>query len=187
MSASAPQPARLVSQVDEALRQRVLRPYLPHCRYVQKARLSHGSERRLPQSSDPDSWLRLDAECGIDDVCYIEATGHFNAVELNITYNQMLYLCLADSLRRGLLPAPAWSLDDFFRHQLPDVLIAEYSARFRRPMQSHRFRCWMAIESVLLRPHRNMALMKTRCGGSNDGVDACEAQVTIALVDWPSA
>lgn len=181
------QPNRLISSLSPDLIQRVLQPYLPASRFVQSARLDRPRQQRLPQSDDPDSWLRLDVDCVIDQPCYIEATGHFNAVELNITYNQMIYLCLAEALRLELLPQPAWSFEEFFEHQLPDVLIVDYQARFKRPMQSARYKAWMMIESVQVRPRRKMMLLKTRCAATDDGNDKNEAQVSIALAHWPSA
>jgi len=181
------QPNRLVSSLSSELIERVLQPYLPASRFVQSARLDRPRHARLPQSDDPDSWLRLDVQCAIDAPCYIEATGHFNAVELNITYNQMIYLCLAEALRLRLFPQPAWSLEDFFKAQLPHVLIVDYQARFRRPMMSARYSSWLMIESVQARPKRNLLLLKTRCAATDDGNDKNEAQVSIALVDWPSA
>lgn len=192
MTGALPHPAaaRVEAPLARSLTELVLRPYLPHCRYVHTARLTRPAAPRLPTQGDPASWLRLDAECGIDASCYIESTGHFNAVELNITYNQMLYLCVAAALQQRALPAPAWSFDEFLHHQLPDVLIADYQARFRQPMRSHRYRGWVEVTAAIARPQRNLVLLKTRSGcsdGDRNGPDACEATVTIAMVHWPSA
>lgn len=182
------QPTRLAVTLSQELCARVLAPYKPHCRYVHRAELSHARDGRTPQPDDPGSWIRLDAECGITEPCYIEATGHFNAVEYNITYNQMLYLGLAELTRLRLLPELRnWNLDDFFRHQLPDVLIANYNARFRRPMKSQAFRGWVAFCGVTTRPQRNLLMVSTRSGCSTAAGGSCEAEVTIALVNWQSA
>ena len=181
-----PQPERVVSAIADDLRERVLRPYLPVSRYVRRARLERPMHSALPRSNAPASWLRLDADCTIQAPCYIESTGHFNAVELNITYNQMLYLCLAESMRLGLFGKPAWSLEQFFQAQLPNVLITDYQAKFRRPMTSAKFSSWFMLESVQVNTKRRRAMLKTRCGASNDGTDANEAHVTVALVDWPT-
>lgn len=181
------QPNRLISTLSNELLERVLRPYLPAGRLIQSARLERPRHARLPQTNDPDSWLRLDSQCAVAAPCYIEATGHFNAIELNLTYNQMLYLCLAEALRLDLFPKPAWSFEHFFKAQLPNVLIVDYQARFRRQMMSARYQSWLMIESIQVRPQRSLVLLKTRCAASNDCNDANEAQVIIALTDWPSA
>ena len=172
--------------LSEGTLKRVLAPYLPDCRYVKSALLVPNNGQR-PKHDAPATWLRLEAECAIESSCYIESTGHFNAVELNITYNQLLYLCLAESLRLGLLPQPAWSFDDFFRHQLPNVLIGDYRSRFRRPMQSRYYTAWLEITAAQARDQRNLMRLKTRCGCTDSDRDACEAEVTIALLGWPSA
>jgi len=192
VTADAPRPGtgignRIVSPVPDDIRQRVLKPYLPVSRYVTSAQFERPRVAVLPASNRPETWLRLDAECAIKDPCYIESTGHFNAVELNITYNQMIYLCLAEISRLGAVPKPLWSLEDFFQAQLPNVLITDYQAQFRRQMNSARYSSWLMIESFEVKPRRNLALLKTRCAASNDGNDANEARVNIALVDWPSA
>jgi len=184
---TTPQRNRLVTSLSTELIERVLLPYLPASRLVQSAQLDRPRQTRMPESNDPDSWLRLDAQCAVTTPCYIEDTGHFNAVELNITYNQMLYLCLAETLRLGLIPKPAWDLEDFFKSQLPNVLIVDYQARFRRPMTSARYQSWLQIESIRVQGQRNRVRLQTRCAASNDGNDANEAQVSILLVDWPSA
>lgn len=180
--AFSPQP------LTEELRQRVLQPYKPDCRYVLGAVLSAAGNGASPRAADAATWIRIDAMCSIGDPCYIEPTGHINAVEFNITYNQMLYLGLAESVRRRLVPELAhWTMADFYRAQLPDVLIGDYHARFRRPMRAGRFRGWFSIIDVQPRPHRQLLLLRTRSGCSTDAGGECDAEVTIALVNWQPA
>jgi hypothetical protein len=184
---TVPQPWR-PEQLDDELRQRVLRPYKPHCRYVLEATLSQAGNGMTPRASEPSTWIRIDTQCTIAEPCYIEATGHLNAVEFNITYNQMLYLGLAETVRRRLVPELAhWGLDDFFRAQLPDVLIGDYHARFHRPMLAASFRGWLTIVEVKPRPQRNLLLLRTRAGCTTDAGGECEGEVTIALVNWHPA
>jgi hypothetical protein len=182
-----PDPVR-PEPLGEELRQKVLAPYKPDCRYVLAAAMTQAGNGRSPRTADPSSWVRMEAQCSIGDPCYIEPTGHFNAVEFNITYNQMLYLGMAEAVRRRLVPELAhWTLDDFYRAQLPDVLIGDYHARFRRPMRSGRFRGWFTIVEVLARPQRKLLLLHTRAGCTTDAGGECEAEVTIALVNWQPA
>ncbi len=185
---NAPTPESLAQPMDDALRLRVLAPYKPIARYVHRAVLSHRGNGGTPRAADPATWIRLDAECGFAASCYIESTGHLNAVECNITYNQMLYLGLAETVRQRLLPELRhWSLDDFFRAQLPDVLIADYHARFRRPMKAHRYGGWMAFVDVQARPSRKLLLLQTRAGFHDPDGGECSVDVTIALVNWQPA
>ena len=41
----------------------------------------------------------------IPESCYIDATGHLNSVEVNICYNQLLYVILAQSIASEVVPA----------------------------------------------------------------------------------
>jgi hypothetical protein len=175
-------------QIADDLRERVLAPYKPHCRYVQAAELTHPGDLRAPVDGEPESWIRLDARCGIEHSCYIDDTGHFNAVEFNITYNQMIYLCLAQTVASRLLPGRGgWDAEEFFRRQLLDVLIVDYHARFRRPMHSRSFQGFVAITGVNLRREKQMLLVQTRCGckGTPDG--EATGEVTLALMNWRPA
>ncbi|MBL8756425.1 MAG: hypothetical protein JNK15_24235 [Planctomycetes bacterium] len=172
----------------DALHARVLAPYKPDCRYVTRTVLTQSGNGHSPRTGDPTSWVRFANECFIGDPCYIAPTGHFNAVEFNITYNQMLYLGLAEAVRRRLVPELAhWTLDDFFRAQLPDVLIGEYHARFARPMRAGPFQGYFSIVEVRPRPQRRMLLLNTHAVCTTAAGGECEARVTIALVNWQPA
>lgn len=167
---------------DGGLLARVLRPYRAISRYVVAAELHHPAARRAPDPDDPSSWIAVAARCAVAESCYIDDTGHFNAVELNITYNQMLYAGLAAVARHGLLEAVPWDLEQFFAHQLPDVLIVEYHARFVRPLDPRAFRCRFEIREVLPKPHKQMALLRTACAARSAGEGAADAEVLVALL-----
>lgn len=176
------------SPLSEVLRAHVLQPYRPEARYVRHATLTQPGNGGTPKLAAPESWLRVDGSCGFAAPCYIEATGHLNAVEANITYNQLLYLTLAEAVRTQLLPELRhWTLDDFFRAQLPDVLIADYRAQFRRPMRSAAYHAWFTIVDVLPKPQRRLLLLQTRAGLHDAGLGACSIDATIALVNWQPA
>lgn len=115
---------------DRELLSLVLRPYRVHCQYLKTAVLE------VAQSQMPT----VSADLEIGESCYIDDTGHFNAVEFNICYNQLAYYLIAKSVQEGLLPAlRGWTLDDFWRAQLPDILITDFSSRFKRKMRGKRF------------------------------------------------
>jgi hypothetical protein len=115
---------------DRELLSRVLRPYREHCQYLKTAVLEV-AQNQMPTVS---------GELEIGESCYIDDTGHFNAVEFNICYNQLIYYLIAKSVQEGLLPAlRGWTLDDFWRAQLPDILITDFNSRFKRTMRGKRF------------------------------------------------
>lgn len=171
-------------RIEEALHRRVLEPYTPQSRYVVRAAMTQTGNGRCPRETDSSSWLRLDAECSIGDPVYIQPTGHFNAVEFNITYNQMLYLALAEAVHRRLLPDLAhWRIDDFFRAQLPDVLITDYHAKFQHPIRSGDYSGWFSILESTLVERRNMLFLRTAAGCSTPYGGQCEARCTIAILN----
>lgn len=185
MSAAMPDPTTPGPLLSEVLRARVLLPYKPEARYVHRAVLTNAGNGSSPRLAHPETWVRIDGTCGFDEPCYIAATGHFNAVEANITYNQLLYLAFAESVRQGLIPELRhWTLDDFFRAQLPDVLIAKYHADFRRPLRSASYAGWFTIVDVRAKPHRRMLLLQTRAGFHDATGGECSVDATIAVVNW---
>jgi hypothetical protein len=114
---------------DEELLTRVLRCYKPHCRYLQAMAVSTVDDR-----------VRGTAELAIGESCYIDDTGHLNAVEVNIAYNQMLYFVVAKAVQQRWGPIFAtWTMDDYWRRQLPDILITKLVSRFRWPVNPRRF------------------------------------------------
>src|ERR1041384_5399948 len=103
------QPGAAPARADDGLLAEVMRVYLPHCRYLKSAELAATPE------------LTAIGRFEIGDSCYIDDTGHFNAVEFNICYNQLAYYLIAKTVQEGLLPAfQGWNLDDFWRLQLPN-------------------------------------------------------------------
>jgi hypothetical protein len=114
---------------DAALLTRVLRCYKPHCRYLRSMTVTVA-----------DGVIRGRGELAIGESCYIDDTGHLNAVEVNIAYNQMLYYVVAKSVREQLGPIfSTWTMDDYWRRQLPDILITRLTSRFRRPVNPRHF------------------------------------------------
>ena len=127
---------------DEALLERVLRVYKPHCRYLESATVTAGGD-----PADEGGQVGVRGRFHIPESCYIDDTGHFNAVEFNICYNQMIYLLLAESVERRLMRSFAgWSLDDFWARQLADMFIVDFHSSFRRHMRGRRF--WGELDVV---------------------------------------
>ncbi|HEV3357738.1 MAG TPA: FcoT family thioesterase [Pseudonocardiaceae bacterium] len=124
--------ARPVSfPTDEELLARALRPYKQNCRYLKAMTISVDGN---------DGHVQGLAELAIGESCYIDDTGHLNAVEVNIAYNQMLYYLIATSVRQRLVGVFAdWSMAEFWRRQLPDILITRLTTRFRRPIDRSGF------------------------------------------------
>jgi hypothetical protein len=113
-----------------------LRVYHDHCRYLKSAWVDRS----------PDGHPRIVGALGISESCYIADTGHFNAVEFNISYNQLVYVLIAEVVARGWDDAfEGWSLEDFHRRQLPDILIHSFQSRFSAQMDRRTYlgRVWI--------------------------------------------
>ncbi|MFI2759037.1 FcoT family thioesterase [Streptomyces echinatus] len=163
---------------DEALLARVLQPYKEHCKYLLSADVTAREGR-------------IAARCAfaIPESCYIDDTGHLNSVEVNICYNQMMYYLVAKSVKEGLGTGFAsWTLDDFWRHQLPDILIARFAADFRRPVNPRSFTGEMEFTSVTRRaPAGGKPFLRAetafRFQDSESG--RCHGEATLAFTDVP--
>ncbi|MGM0351974.1 (2E)-enoyl-ACP glycyltransferase [Streptomyces sp. ECR3] len=163
---------------DEELLIRVLVPYKEHCKYLKSAEVTASAGLSCAQGV-----------FAIEESCYIDNTGHLNSVEVNIAYNQLMYYLVAKSVKEGLLTGfEAWTLDDFWRHQLPDILIARFASNFRRPVNPRHFTGEMEFRSVARRAP----------GGSSPFLHAqtvfryqdahggrCDGEATLAFVNVP--
>ena len=164
---------------DRELLPQVLRPYrAKNCQYLRTAVLEAGQDQLPTVSGDFE----------IGESCYIDDTGHFNAVEFNICYNQLIYYLIAKSVQERLLPALRdWTLDDFWRAQLPDILITDFSSRFKRTMRGKRFFGSVSLadverldESAWWKP---MIVLHTSCRFWDEQGGLAVGKVTIAIMN----
>lgn len=125
----------------------------------------------------------------IAEPCYIDDTGHFNAVESLICYNQLMYYALARVVRDGLVAEMAhWTLDQYWERQLPDVLIYRQAVRYRRPIASTGFRATFRIRDVDTSAlDRGMLRVATTVDFADDTGGAADGEVALTLVNVPPA
>lgn len=168
---------------DEELMARVLRCYKPNCRYLTAMTLSVTAE---PDGGE-DGTVRGLADLSIGESCYIDDTGHLNAVEVNIAYNQMYYYVIAKSVAEGLGPIfSAWTMADYWRHQLPDMLITHWVSRFRRQIDRSRFsgelKLGQAKQRRLTSTGPALIAMDTAFRFWDDRDGRVDGEVTVAIV-----
>lgn len=165
-------------RTDEDLLARVLGPYKDHCKYLKSAHVTADAGLAAAR-----------CEFAVPESCYIDDTGHLNAVEVNIAYNQMMYYLVAKSVKEGLLTGfETWTLDDFWRHQLPDILIARFAGSFRRPIDPRVFSGEMEFRSVARRAPAGgapflHAATAYRYWDAHGG--RCDGEATLAIVNVP--
>jgi hypothetical protein len=125
---------------DAALLSRLLTPYKPHCKYLKSVSLEYESDSVNGPARLDRGPISAHGEFSIPESCYIQDTGHFNAVEFNICYNQIAYYLSAECIRHELLKGVlAWNLEEYFQHQLGSCFISTFSSTFHKPMKSQRF------------------------------------------------
>ena len=73
----------------------ILKPYRKHAQYLKSAELTHFQDKCSCATKGKDAGLiTAKGRFSIPESCYIDDTGHFNAVEFNICFNQLAYVCL---------------------------------------------------------------------------------------------
>jgi len=166
--------AKPEARVGEQLLARVLAPYKPHCRYLQTATVEY------PRPSQ--SIATASGRFVIPDSCYIASTGHFNAVEFNICYNQLTYCLLARCIEDNALECfEGWTPEDFTRRQLSDFLIARFSSAFHKPLTGRTFDGRVEVVKVAFR--REATFMRTICRFEDDHGGGADGGATIAIIN----
>ncbi len=161
---------------DESLLNRVLTPYKKHCRYLQSV--------EIEKDGDPSKGGRVSGTCrfAIPESCYIDDTGHFNSVEFNICYNQMMYYVIAKSVHDKLMHSfSGWSMDDYWQKQLPDIYIVKFQSSFRSAMASREFNG--QIDFTRIRQSNDLIYANTECSYWDAAGGRCEGNVTLAIVN----
>lgn len=167
--------------VPQSILDEVLSPYKSHCRYLKSAVVE--TPATAPAAGEgPSVWAR--GEFKIPESWYIDDTGHFNSIEFNLCYNQLVYVLIGESARNGLLPSLAMDYAEFRKRQLPDVLIVEFQSTFRKAMDSRSFRGTVAIER--LQSRSRMHMLKTHCEFEDAEGGFSEGNVLLAIVNRTS-
>ncbi|AYF73953.1 hypothetical protein D7D52_08835 [Nocardia yunnanensis] len=163
-------------QLDE-----VLSCYKPHCRYLKSLSVDVFGDRIVGTGT-----------FAIPEPCYIDDTGHLNAVEVGICYNQLLYQTMATMVRHRTGPVLAdWTMPEFLRRYLPDVLIAASRNVFRRAIDSRAFTGEFVIErAARYRPGPDASeriALETRYRFWDEFGGACDGEIRVVIVDTGSA
>lgn len=152
----------------------VLRPYLPGCRYLERAAVT------LEAAA-----LTLRGSFSIASSCYIDSTGHFNAVEANICVNQLGYLLFAwfsaNAEDHEFRPAVGpFDLQAFRDKQLPSMWILSLQTSFRRAIDPRSFEGTLTwTRATRKRPDLLLLNMEFRFTDGADGL--AEGSVLLAL------
>ncbi len=165
---------------DPPLRERVLRPYRDHCRYLLSATVRPGADT-----------VTAACEFSVGESYYIDSTGHFNAVEFNICYNQAAYYLIAQTVHYGLMSAFAgWQLADFWAAQLSGVFIVEFSATFQQRIDPVAFAGELTFGKAWHHPasaaNPAMVAIETTCRFWDDAGGRCLGRALLAVATPPN-
>ncbi len=161
---------------DPVLLERVMSPYKDHCKYMKAATLK--AEGNFAEGE----YLTGNANFQIPESCYIDDTGHFNAVEFNLCYNQLMYYTIAKAVKEQAAEMFShWDMGMYWKRQLPDILIADFNSSFRRPLDSENF--YGEIEFVASRSIRTLQYINTLIRFTDDGTGHCEGAVKLAIIN----
>ena len=163
-----------VSDIDDGFAAEVLKPYFEHSRYLKKAwfQQSDGLEAQS---------LIMNGEFAIPESCYIDDTGHFNAVEYNICFNQICYVHLAHCIKHSLIPELSeYNMDNFFEKQLPNVLIAKLTSSYQSQLNAKRFYGTYGINTI--KKTSKCTFIKTYCHFHDDHNGKSTGEVTLAIL-----
>ncbi|BBY65591.1 FcoT family thioesterase [Mycolicibacterium helvum] len=165
------------SPIPEDLLVKVLKPYSDKgCRYLLDAQYK----------ATDDSVLAFGNFC-IPDSSYITSTGHFNAADLLICFNQLAYSAFAPAIVNEEIPVlVGWSIEDYFDYQLPSMLIKNTASRFRRPINAHKFSARLMCQNfeIIERTWRYLKVPCTIECWDDDG-GAASGQVELAALNIP--
>ena len=164
-----------VDDIDPGLLNRFIEPYKEHCKYLKKAQFQY------PESPDRGRWF-VRGEFSIPESCYIADTGHFNAVEFNICFNQICYVAIAYLIQNNLAEAmEGWDLEKYKRRQLSDCLIVKYSSAFKKPIDAKNFQGTLSINKCSARG--NLIMIKTSCAFYDRHDGWAQGDITIAILN----
>lgn len=132
----------------------ILHPYREHSRYLKEAAITQVRDKASEGPAATTGLVTAEGKFSIGESCYIDDTGHFNAVEFNICFNQLAYVMFGKCVAEGLLQrmrcekvdVPTFS--EFKRHQLPNMVIVSIESRYYRQLDSRAFTGTLRLDRV---------------------------------------
>lgn len=163
-----------LTDIDAAFIGKVLSPYRESCWYLKKAYFQQ-------QEGLGVQGMLMNGEFSIPESCYIDDTGHFNAVEYNICYNQIAYAHLGYCIQNGLIHELGdYDPDLFFENQLSHFLIANLNSSFQSLINAKRFYGTFGIRTV--KKTSRCVFIKTFCHFHDDDFGKSKGEVTLAIL-----
>ena len=138
----------------------MLEDYYSNCRYLKEAFYGKRGD-----------YVGAEGVFEIPSSCYCESTGHFNAVEFLICFNQLTYTMLSEAVERGDMPElGADCVEDFKKLQLVGSYITKIKdISFKRKIDPRSFSGNVEIQSRKSMRGANFYKMKGMFADENGG------------------
>ncbi len=168
-------------KIDDKLMQRTLIPYSGKGTvYLKEATAGF-------KISSIDYYLKSDQDYivkglfSISESCYIDDTGHFNAVEFNICYNQLIYVAIAHACSQKLLKCLLnLTLEEFYIKQLHNIYITHLESYYKRVINSREFIGVLGIKKC--KKTRKMTIIKTEIEFRDDHDGLAYGEVDLVII-----
>jgi hypothetical protein len=131
----------------------ILKPYRANATYLKSAEIVRVNDKLAIAGTDQKLIVGR-GRFAIPESCYIDDTGHFNAVEFNICFNQLAYVLFAGCIDAGLMhkvragEVDVLSIAEFKHHQLPAMMIVSLESRYFKPLNSKDFSAELSINKI---------------------------------------
>jgi hypothetical protein len=145
--------------ISDAFLAKILMPYKEHAKYLQSAEIVDYYEPRFDEqiSKTQKELVTIEGKFSIPESCYIDDTGHFNAVEFNICFNQLAYVLFGKCIQSGIFHRVVFdweqrvnlSFDRFIKYQLSSMFIAKIEGNFLKPLDSKNFKACLTINRIM--------------------------------------
>jgi hypothetical protein len=140
--------------VSATLLAEILQPYHPAARYLKSAAITHFRDKSAEGVHANRGLISARGTFSICQSCYIEDTGHFNAVEFNICFNQLAYVMFGKCIDAGLMhklrcdknEVPTFA--EFKQHQLPNMVIVQIESRYYHQLDSGAFEGTLELDRI---------------------------------------
>jgi len=139
--------------IPDAFAADILKPYRQNATYLKSAEITAVNDKLAIAGTD-QKLIVGKGRFAIPESCYIDSTGHFNAVEFNICYNQLAYVLFAGCINAGVMHkvragnVEIPSMLEFKRHQLPAMMIVSLESRYFKPLDSKDFGAELSINKI---------------------------------------
>lgn len=146
-------------EISDAFIARILKPYRENAKYLKSACILDYCE----PFSDPapekghDELVTIEGTFSIPESCYIDDTGHFNAVEFNICFNQLAYVLFGKCIQSGIFHRVVFdweqrvnlSYESYLKYQLSSMFIARIEGNFLKPLDAKDFKARLTINRIM--------------------------------------